>query len=48
LSTTWSRHQKIRSTSSAPVTASAAPGVRRADATSSGARSSVFEGMQAQ
>jgi hypothetical protein len=44
---TWSRHEKIRAGSSSPVTASAAPGARRAAASASPERRSVFVGMQA-
>ena len=44
---TWSRHQKTRSASTPPLTASAAPGARRASCSSSTGRSSVFDGMHA-
>ena len=43
-----SRRPAPAGTSSAPVTASATPGTRRASASSSPGRSSPFDGMQAQ
>ena len=43
-----SRQARAAPTSIAPVTASAAPGTRRAAATTSPGRSSVFDGMQPQ
>ena len=43
-----SRRSSTACTSSAPCAASAAPGMRRASASTSAGRSSAFEGMQAQ
>ena len=44
---TWSRRLKTASTSSSPVAASAAPGMRRASSSASAGRSSAFDGMHA-
>ena len=43
-----SRRSSTAGTSSSPVTASAAPGMRRASASTSPGRSSALDGMQAQ